>query len=127
MRGARAFAESINVFVRVRPPLEAETLSDKSEEVGWARGPVPALASSRVAHGRLVATRSPPLLAQVVDVLGPKTISVASVRSSYDLVFGGEATQEEVYEAIKPSVEAVATVSAGARGWLQHGASWAMG
>ena len=43
-------------------------------------------------------------------MLGKKDVSVGGVRSSYDMVFPGTATQEDVYEAIKPSVEAVATV-----------------
>ena len=56
-------------------------------------------------------------------MLGKKDVSVGGVRSSYDMVFPGTATQEDVYEAIKPSVEAVATVrSTGANGrflWLR--------
>lgn len=61
-------------------------------------------------------------------MLGKKDVSVGGVRSSYDMVFPGTATQEDVYEAIKPSVEAVATVrSTGAERQVLVAASAHMG
>lgn len=38
------------------------------------------------------------------------TVTVGGVTSEYDRVFGPEATQDDVYAFIKPTVSAVATV-----------------